>query len=152
MKILRAITELLHFQKSASISEIAAMSGRTKMEVLTCLNLNDALIVKEIKGGQGRIIGLFDVCGESRQKAFDSGNTYVVDKTDYGRLDVIRCKSPKISHLYEDIWVGMYGDSHKESIIRHTEENIKAIKELGIIPYNEGQYTKIEDVWIETIK
>lgn len=149
MKIYEALYQLLSFQKSASLSEIAGVSGKKKIDVLKCLNTNEHLITKVQRGQQMYVTGFKDVVAEQLSAAYNRGLTYVISQADYGTKEIIECNNPDASNLQQSVVFGCYGDSHMAQVILNTPDNINALREMGIVPYKHYKCKSVREMWYE---
>lgn len=151
--ILEALKSLLTFQKSATYSELASVSGKKKMEVLNCLNLNSALITKKKKGEQSIITGFADIKQIQRVMSIKSGESFCQDLS-YNRCErdrpyMIWCTNPKADKLRTTEKTEVIYTILPAGIIENTEENIQQLLEMGLIHADNIKLKTLEELWQE---
>ena len=147
--VLDALRAILKFKDSASIAEIATMSGLTKRRVLDILNQNGTMVWRNRETGK---ITKVDPQGVLRGKLRDSGAYYWMSQGNYGSVQTLDFSGHDElrKQIQEEQWWGGFGDSYKATCVVDTPEHRAALEAEGCV-LEENLNPPIDDrLWSET--
>lgn len=139
MKILNAITELLKFQGSATISEIARIAEVKQREVLSVLNDNLIFLKKDDKN-RSKIVRLTDYFSDQFSYYMRDPNYRFYKYGDYYGDVTVSCYHP----LFQPFVVTGYYDPGYI-----TEEKQKFLDENGFQDIKNARYYTLSEMWKE---
>lgn len=144
MKLIEIIKKILSIKNKVSLSELAGLSSKKKLEILDEVTKNKSLL-KFNKNGC--IVGLVNIRNIELEKKFAAGEIYTTSMINYGAAREINCLHSEAKKLEEDYWEGGFGDCRLIRVILDTEENRKKIEDLGIIYIDKAETITIEEAW-----
>jgi hypothetical protein len=145
MKIWEAIQQLLKIKQFCTIAEIARIVEKKQAYVLREITKNLHLL--RIDKKHGRIIGFVDTANPQYAAAYEAGLCYKLGQENYNTENVIYVVGTQFDHIREDYWCGGMGDSYKINIIKDNPENLKVIRDAGVVYIKEIRIRGIDDLW-----
>ena len=145
--VLAAIRALIKFKGSASIAEIARMSGKPQRHVLDLLNRNREFIKLDKRARVASVV----IRAVLRDRLWKSGAYYRPGT--YGAWSVegycltFEGNAELRESLQEKRWIGGFGDSSQTTIVIDTPENRAALEAAGLRPWQEGEALIDDRLW-----
>ncbi len=146
--VLDAVRAILKFKDSASIAEIATMSGLPKRQVLDVLNRNGSMVWRDRKSGK---VTRVDPISVLRGKLCGAGAYYWTSKGNYGSVDTLEFNGHEElkKRIQEEQWWGGFGDSSRATCVVDTPENRAALVAEGCVSEADLKPPLDERLWTE---
>jgi hypothetical protein len=152
--VYRAIDTICALKGKATYGEVATVAGIKKQKALDYILRNKAILRMDKKGN---ILGFITHDANVHRAvaaAFTRGEIFKTEEVNYGcdkAIVVHEFYAEKVKHLLKPYCVGGIGDNYWTNYIIVTEENVKALNDLGFREWNEVVKEKLakgdDQVW-----